>query len=78
MSRIKYQQQDPSILTGKKIDGLEVAKSVKERVKKAVDELKIQGVEPCLATILVGDNQSSATYMKNKHGRKTLFGWISV
>jgi len=54
-------------LTGKKIDGLEVAKSVKERVKKAVDELKKQGVEPCLATILVGDNQASATYVKNKH-----------
>ena len=42
--RIKYQHQDTSILTGKKIDGLEVAKSVKERVKKAVDELKKQGV----------------------------------
>lgn len=54
-------------MTGKKIDGLEVAKSVKERVKKAVDELKIQGIEPCLATILVGDNQASATYVKNKH-----------
>jgi len=54
-------------LTGKKIDGLEVAKSVKERVKKAVSELKIQGVEPCLATILVGDNPASATYVKNKH-----------
>jgi methylenetetrahydrofolate dehydrogenase (NADP+) / methenyltetrahydrofolate cyclohydrolase len=54
-------------LTGKKIDGLEVAKSVKERVKKAVSELKIQGIEPCLATILVGDNQASATYVKNKH-----------
>ena len=65
--RIKYQHQDTSILTGKKIDGLEVAKSVKERVKKAVDELKKQGVEPCLATILVGDNQASATYVKNKH-----------
>lgn len=54
-------------MTGKKIDGLEVAKSVKERVKKAVSELKIQGVEPCLATILVGDNPASATYVKNKH-----------
>ena len=65
--RIKYQHHDTSILTGKKIDGLEVARSVKERVKKAVDELKIQGVEPCLATILVGDNQASVTYVKNKH-----------
>jgi len=55
------------MLAGKKIDGLEVAKSVKERVKKAVDELKSQGVQPCLATILVGENPASATYVKNKH-----------
>ena len=55
------------MLTGKKIDGIEVAKSVKERVKKAVDELKTQGVQPCLATILVGDNPASATYVRNKH-----------
>jgi len=54
-------------LTGKKIDGLEVAKSVKERVKKAVKELRSQGIEPCLATILVGNNPASATYVKNKH-----------
>jgi methylenetetrahydrofolate dehydrogenase (NADP+) / methenyltetrahydrofolate cyclohydrolase len=54
-------------LTGKKIDGLEVAKSVRERVKKAVDELKSQGIQPCLATILVGDDPASATYVKNKH-----------
>ncbi len=54
-------------MTGKKIDGIEVAKSVKERVKKAVEELKKQGVEPCLATILVGNNAASATYVKNKH-----------
>jgi methylenetetrahydrofolate dehydrogenase (NADP+)/methenyltetrahydrofolate cyclohydrolase len=54
-------------LTGKKIDGLEVAKSVKERVTKSVEELKKQGVEPCLATILVGDNAASAMYVKNKH-----------
>lgn len=54
-------------MTGKKIDGLKVAESVKERVKKAVNELKKQGVEPCLATILIGDNPASATYVRNKH-----------
>ena len=53
-------------MTGTKIDGLEVARVVKERVKKAVDELKSQGITPCLATVLVGDNQASATYVKNK------------
>ena len=54
-------------MAGKKIDGLEVAKSVKERVRKSVEELKKQGLEPCLATILVGDNAASAMYVKNKH-----------
>lgn len=54
-------------MVGTKIDGVLVASSVKERVRKAVSELKSQGIEPCLATVLVGDNQASATYVKNKH-----------
>ncbi len=54
-------------MTGTKIDGIEVSKAVKERAKKAVEELKKQGIEPCLATILVGDNPASATYVRNKH-----------
>jgi methylenetetrahydrofolate dehydrogenase (NADP+)/methenyltetrahydrofolate cyclohydrolase len=53
-------------LSGTKIDGLVVAQAVKERVKKAVSEIKSQGINPCLATVLVGDNQASATYVKNK------------
>ncbi len=53
-------------MTGTKIDGLVVAQAVKERVKKAVSEIKSQGINPCLATVLVGDNQASATYVKNK------------
>jgi len=54
-------------MTGTKIDGKEVAHAVKDRVKLAVDELKSQGIQPCLATILVGDNSASSTYVKNKH-----------
>ena len=54
-------------MAGTKIDGKEIAQSVKDRVKKAVDELKNQGIEPCLATVLVGDNPASATYVRNKH-----------
>jgi methylenetetrahydrofolate dehydrogenase (NADP+)/methenyltetrahydrofolate cyclohydrolase len=51
---------------GQKIDGITVANSVKERVRKAVDELKSDGVTPCLATVLVGENPASTTYVKNK------------
>ena len=35
-------------------------------MKKAVDELKSAGVQPCLATVLVGDDPASATYVKSK------------
>jgi methylenetetrahydrofolate dehydrogenase (NADP+)/methenyltetrahydrofolate cyclohydrolase len=54
-------------LTGVKIDGLEVAKSVKLQVTNIVNDLKTKGITPCLATVLVGDNPASATYVKNKH-----------
>jgi len=54
-------------MVGTKIDGIVIAQSVKDRVKKAVDELKTQGINPCLATILVGEDPASATYVKNKH-----------
>ena len=48
------------------IDGKVVAEDVKARVKKAVDELKGSRVQPCLATVLVGDDPASATYVGSK------------
>ena len=54
-------------MVGVKIDGKIIAQSVKDRVKKAVEELKTQGISPCLATVLIGDNPASATYVRNKH-----------
>jgi len=54
-------------MTGIKIDGIVIAQSVKDRVKKAVEELKTQGITPCLATILIGDDPASTTYVRNKH-----------
>ena len=54
-------------MTGTKIDGKIIAQTVKDRVKKATEEIKTQGINPCLATILVGDNPASATYVRNKH-----------
>ncbi len=54
-------------MVGTKIDGVLVASAVKDRVRNAVAELKSRGIEPCLATILIGDNPASATYVKNKH-----------
>ena len=54
-------------MTGIRIDGKVIAQTVKDRVKKAVSELKTQGFNPCLATVLIGNNPASATYVKNKH-----------
>lgn len=54
-------------MSGIKIDGKVIAQSVKERVKKAAEELRMQGIDPCLATVLIGDDPASATYVKNKH-----------
>ena len=54
-------------LTGVKIDGIEVAKSIKIKVTEIVNDLKSKGVSPCLATVLVGENTASATYVRNKH-----------
>lgn len=48
------------------LSGLEVALDVKKRVGKAVEELRKQGVTPCLATVLVGDDPASATYVSSK------------
>jgi len=53
-------------LVARIIDGKVVSADVKARVKKAVDELKESGVQPCLATVLVGDDSASATYVSSK------------
>ena len=37
------------------------------QVKEIVNDLKSKGVSPCLATVLVGENTASATYVRNKH-----------
>ena len=49
------------------IDGKVVSADVKSRVIGEVRELKAVGVQPCLATVLVGDDPASATYIESKH-----------
>ena len=50
----------------KLISGKEVSEAVKLRVADEVKELKAQGIEPCLAVILVGDDPASRVYVNNK------------
>ena len=54
-------------MVGIKMDGKIIAQSVKDRTAQAVEQLKSQGIQPCLATVLVGNNSASATYVRNKH-----------
>lgn len=48
------------------IDGKALAASTKERVKAGVQQLAKQGVKPCLAVLLVGDDPASAVYVRGK------------
>ncbi|GAF12560.1 LOW QUALITY PROTEIN: methylenetetrahydrofolate dehydrogenase [Bacillus sp. JCM 19046] len=48
------------------LDGVEVANDIKRSLADDVKELKQKGIVPCLATILVGDDPSSATYVRMK------------
>jgi len=54
-------------MVGQRIDGIEVSNAVKDILKNAVEKLSSENVIPCLATVLVGDDPASATYVKNKH-----------
>lgn len=54
-------QSQPMIL-----DGNEVATAIKEKVTEQVRRLSATGVVPCLATILVGEDPASATYVRMK------------
>ena len=56
-----------TIMVGQKIDGIEVSNAVKDILKNAVEKLSSENMIPCLATVLVGDDPASATYVKNKH-----------
>jgi methylenetetrahydrofolate dehydrogenase (NADP+)/methenyltetrahydrofolate cyclohydrolase len=51
---------------GKLIDGMLVSQHIKQTIRNEVSALANKGIKPCLATVLVGNNQASATYVKNK------------
>ena len=48
------------------IDGKALAKKIRVNLKTECDKLKKQGINPKLAVIMVGDNQASKVYVKNK------------
>ncbi|OPH54714.1 bifunctional 5,10-methylene-tetrahydrofolate dehydrogenase/5,10-methylene-tetrahydrofolate cyclohydrolase [Paenibacillus ferrarius] len=48
------------------LDGNRVANQIKEDLAARVGQLTAKGIQPCLATILVGDDPSSETYVRMK------------
>ena len=52
----------PVIMSGRKLAG-----EMQERLAKETAEMRVQGITPGLATILVGDDGPSATYISMKH-----------
>lgn len=62
---------------GQLIDGNLVSQKVKLRIRDEVSDLVNNGIQPCLATILVGDNQASATYVKNKQTAANIAGILT-
>ncbi len=48
------------------IDGKELAKNIREKLKDEVIELKQADINPKLAVIMVGDDKASKVYVKNK------------
>ena len=49
------------------MNGRDLSAKVKMNLKKSVEGLKKVGVTPALAVILVGDDEASKVYVRNKH-----------
>lgn len=48
------------------IDGVAIAKEIRSEAATAVNKLKKDGIEPCLAVVLVGENPASKVYVGSK------------
>ncbi|WP_339258684.1 bifunctional methylenetetrahydrofolate dehydrogenase/methenyltetrahydrofolate cyclohydrolase FolD [Lysinibacillus sp. FSL K6-3209] len=59
------------------INGKEIGQEIRNSVAERVGRLKEQGLIPGLAVVLVGDNQASATYVRNKQKSCEAIGMFS-
>ena len=48
------------------IDGKEIAKALRAEWKTRAEQLQEKSIQPGLAVIIVGDNQASGIYVRNK------------
>ena len=61
-----------------KLDGKELSAISEDAIKNRVDDLVKNGVKPTLATILVGNDPASETYVKMKRNTCTRVGMESI
>ena len=60
------------------LDGKELSRLSEESIKKKVQELSSQNIKPTLATILVGNDPASETYVKMKRNTCARVGMESI
>jgi methylenetetrahydrofolate dehydrogenase (NADP+)/methenyltetrahydrofolate cyclohydrolase len=66
-------------MAAKIISGAEVAKQIREELKKEVEDMKAKkGVVPGLVTILVGENPASVSYVTAKQKTSKELGFYSI
>ena len=65
-------------MTAIKLDGKELSTISEDAIKNRVDDLVKNGVKPTLATILVGNDPASETYVKMKRNTCTRVGMESI
>ena len=65
-------------MTATILDGKNLSKITEESIKKRVEILSNEGVKPTLATILVGDDPASETYVKMKQNTCARLGMQSI
>ena len=65
-------------MPSKILDGKDLAKLAEEDIKANVSKLKENGITPTLATILVGVDPASATYVKMKQNACARLGMDSI
>jgi methylenetetrahydrofolate dehydrogenase (NADP+)/methenyltetrahydrofolate cyclohydrolase len=53
-------------MTAKIIDGLAIAKEVRQGIAERASALRAQGIVPALTLIRVGDDPASGVYVRNK------------
>ena len=64
-------------MSAQRIEGKALAAQIKQDVTQGVQALKQQGVQPCLAVVLVGDDPASQVYVRGKERDCTECGILS-